>query len=255
MQRAFIVAGEKEETMKIQIADVQIEVNQADAYTEYLSREYRSDSDRCDIEISVTEQEIEQVRRENTGAELPEEVLKSFAILEKLNMEMLKFDAFYLHAAIIAVNDEAYAFSAKSGTGKSTHIHLWKQYFGERAVIINGDKPFLRRIDGVLYACGSPWCGKEGWQTNVMVPLKALCFLERAEENKIERISQAEVIERIFRQIRFPHDAEKMRKFLELMDWLVSHIPCYRLRCNISEEAVKVSYHGMSELENRKTGE
>ena len=34
-----------------------------------------------------------------------------------------------------------------SGTGKSTHILLWRQRFGERGDIINGDKLFLRRLN------------------------------------------------------------------------------------------------------------
>ena len=40
-----------------------------------------------------------------------------------------------------------------------------------------------------VIACGTPWCGKEGWNTNIMVPLRAVFLLERAEEDSIEEIS------------------------------------------------------------------
>ncbi|MDD2958472.1 MAG: hypothetical protein PHR92_08080 [Lachnospiraceae bacterium] len=232
--------------MKIQIADVTIELLDVDEYTKRISRDYLTDKEHTELTIAVSEQEIALVEEENKELDFDRRTTKSFAYLEKLDMEMLAFDAFYLHAATIAVDGFAYAFTAKSGTGKSTHIKLWKQVFGDRAFVVNGDRPFLRRIDNTLYAGGSPWCGKEGWSTNVMVPLKALCFLERGTENKIQRVSDAEVAERIFRQLRLPKDTEKLEKLLAILDWIVKNIPCYRLQCNMELEAAETAYEGMN---------
>ncbi len=49
-----------------------------------------------------------------------------------------------LHASAIVVGNSAYLFSASSGTGKSTHTKLWQECFGDKAVIINDDKPVIR---------------------------------------------------------------------------------------------------------------
>ena len=41
-------------------------------------------------------------------------------------------------------------FTAQSGTGKSTHIKLWKKHFGKDVDIVNGDKPIVRVFnDGI----------------------------------------------------------------------------------------------------------
>lgn len=237
--------------MIVEIAGIRAEIIEKYPYARWLCRDYLAEGEASAFQVSVTQEEIEEVR--NSEKNLPEiDICESFALLEQLSFSMLQYDCFLLHAAVIAVDGEAYAFTAQSGTGKSTHIAAWKKYFGDRAVIVNGDKPFLRVIDGIMYACGSPWCGKEGWQSNCMVPLKALCFLERGDTNEIHRIGQAEVIDGIFRQLRLPPDPVRMGKLLDLLDFTVCHVPCYRLQCDQSKEAVRVSYEGM-QGESRKT--
>ena len=80
------------------------------------------------------------------------------------------------------MDGQAVLFTAKSGTGKSTHTKLWRDLFGERAVMVNDDKPLLRILkDGVL-VCGTPWDGKHRLSTNCALPLKAICILERGKK-------------------------------------------------------------------------
>ena len=71
---------------------------------------------------------------------------------------LLRHDGFQLHASAIILEGKAYLFSAPSGTGKSTHASKWLRLFGAR--YLNDDKPALRLIDGVWYACGTPWSGR-----------------------------------------------------------------------------------------------
>ena len=158
---------------------------------------------------------------------------------------MVHFDAFLLHAAVIAVDGEAYAFLAPSGTGKSTHICLWLDKFGNRAQVVNGDKPILRFIDGILYACGTPWCGKEGLENNIMRPLKTLCFLEQSPNNSIRRLSLSEVIDRIFYQLLLPDDEDDFDYYMSLLDKMLAMVDCYLLQCNREPEAAELSYETM----------
>jgi hypothetical protein len=151
---------------------------------------------------------------------------------------------------VIEYEGKGYAFAAKSGTGKSTHISLWKKVFGDTVRIINGDKPIIRYVDGKFFAYGTPWCGKEGFGVNDRVPLKALCFIDRAEENSIIRLAPEYALNRIFGQILMPEDAENLDALFSLLDDTLRNIPCYRLRCNMEPEAAAVSYEAMA---NRKT--
>lgn len=157
----------------------------------------------------------------------------------------LAHDAFLMHCAVIEYEGRGYAFSAPSGTGKTTHIRLWKQVFGaDRVIVVNGDKPILRLIDGVFYAYGTPWCGKEGYNTNTRVPLAALCFVTRGAENRIRPMTAEEAIPHLFSQIMVV-DSSDLARQMELADALLCSVPCYLLACNVSPAAAEVAYRGM----------
>ena len=142
-----------------------------------------------------------------------------------------------------------YAFAARSGVGKSTHIGLWKKNFGERVHIINGDKPIVKITDHGVIAYGTPWNGKEGFGENRSCPLRALCFLERGTENRIEPISTDDAVARIFPQIYLPREAKAAAGTLELLDSFVKKVSFFRLSCNMEDEAAIVSHGAMSKVD------
>ena len=76
--------------------------------------------------------------------------------------------------------------------------------------------------------------------------IKAICFIERAQENSIRRISPSDALTRIFHQILTPETVENIDSFFPLLDRTLTEIPCYVLGCNISEEAAEVAYNGMN---------
>lgn len=72
--------------------------------------------------------------------------------------------------------------------GKSTHTKQWQKYFGaDQAIIINDDKPVLRRLEDGWYAYGTPFSGKTDENVNKKVKLQGICMLERGE-NRIRQI-------------------------------------------------------------------
>ena len=83
-------------------------------------------------------------------------------------------DILLIHGSALAVDGKGYLFMAHSGTGKSTHTRLWRQVFGERAVMVNDDQTFLQLGERKVYAYGSPWSGKHGLATNICLPLKGI---------------------------------------------------------------------------------
>ncbi len=167
-------------------------------------------------------------------------------LYRKASLGMLDYDGFLLHAAVVAVDGEGYVFTAPGGTGKSTHAGFWMREFGSRAVLLNGDKPVLRRLGGRFFVCGTPWRGKERLGNGDMVPLRAVCLLERGKENAIAPADIDTVIDRIFCQVLLPETPEQVIRQLELLDQLVAEVPVYRLRCNLDPAAARVAYRGMN---------
>lgn len=236
--------------MIIRIADINIKVEPQYFRGEEFFQGYVKEETSYDIEVEITEADMEEERRVSVVHDgLTLAILEKTAIFRKICLEMLAYQAFFLHSSVVVVDHKAYAFAAKSGTGKSTHTNLWLEHFQEDAYIVNGDKPLYRYIGDNLYVCGHPWAGKENLHRNAMVPLCGVSFLQRGERNGIRRLDSDEVIAHIFRQILLPQEEDLMVQLLEMMDRFVQEVPCYLLTCNISMEAVKVAYEGMKSEE------
>lgn len=178
----------------------------------------------------------------------PDPYLERAAIQRKFAEHLFDSDTLLLHGSTVAVDGAAYLFTAKSGTGKSTHTRLWRQMFGERAVMVNDDKPFLRITPEGVLACGSPWSGKHGLDTNITVPLKGICILERGAENRIRNIAPQEAMPMLRKQSSPPMDPARMPKYRELVDALADRVPLWHMECTKDPQAALVSYEAMRDL-------
>ena len=167
--------------------------------------------------------------------------------------QLLAHGGLLLHASAVVMDGRAYLFSAPCGTGKSTHTRLWLKRFGERAYLLNDDKPALRFENGTWYAYGTPWSGKNDASVNARVPVAGICVLRRAKENTIEPFGGREAIFALLEQTARPADAAAREKLLELLDKLLTGVPVWRLGCTMEPEAAAVSYEAMSG--GRKVGE
>ena len=106
-----------------------------------------------DIDINVDKKRVEIAMREHP--ELNANDWEYMLTGSDFYTDLIKFNGILLHSSCVVVDGVAYAFSADSGTGKSTHTQLWLKHFGDRAYILNDDKPAIREIDGKIYACGT----------------------------------------------------------------------------------------------------
>lgn len=171
--------------------------------------------------------------------------LERTAIQRKLAEFLFDRDVLMTHGSTVAVEGKAYLFTAKCGTGKSTHTRLWRQVFGQRAVMVNDDKPFLKLTAGGVLACGSPWSGKHGLDSNITVPLQGICILERGQENHIQRITAEEALPMLLHQSYCPLEPSKRGRFEELVQQLAEKTPLWHMHCNMSPEAPLVSHRAM----------
>ena len=172
--------------------------------------------------------------------------LERTAIQRKFAEFLFERDVLMTHGSTVAVDGKAYLFTAKCGTGKSTHTRLWRQVFGERPVMINDDKPFLKLTETGVLACGSPWSGKHGLDTNCTVPLQGICILDRGKENQIHRISPEEALPMLLHQSYCPLDTGKYSRFAELVHLLAEKTPLWNMYCNMDPSAAEVSHQAMS---------
>lgn len=162
------------------------------------------------------------------------------------NTELVNYGGIMLHSSAVAVDGYAYLFSAPCGMGKSTHTQMWQKLLGEdKAVIINDDKPVIRKIDGVYYAFGTPFSGKHDISINKGFPIKGICFVCRGEENTIEKLKTEDAVTPFLNQTVKPYNMERYGQLLDIVDDLICSIPCYKLRCRADVEAAEVSYNAM----------
>ncbi len=159
--------------------------------------------------------------------------------------QLLKHGGLLLHSSAVVVDGWAYLFSAPCGTGKSTHTGLWLKKFGERAYILNDDKPALRLEDGVWYAYGTPWSGKNDISANRRVPLAGIAMVERAGDNRIEPFGGAQAVFALLEQTARPADGSLRGKLLDNLDKLLTQVPVWKLHCNMDPDAAWVSYNAM----------
>ncbi len=229
----------------IRIADISICIKNKYEYVRNLCRDYITDIEDAELTVEVTEEMID-AELATADIDVSRGYTEGVCIYREICKQLpTRFNAYFLHSAVIEYEGRGYAFSAKSGTGKSTHIRLWRKHFGADVHIVNGDKPIIKCIDGVLYAYGTPWCGKECWQNNTKVALSALCFIDRAENNRIRRINADEALIRLFHQILTPEDMQTVDALSPLLEKTLLDVPCYVLECRPDEEAAQVAYDGM----------
>ncbi|MDO5436111.1 MAG: hypothetical protein Q4G19_07055 [Clostridia bacterium] len=228
----------------VRIADVVIGIDHRYECIREFCRDYLAENADPAFTVSVSNAEImDQIRASDCSRGYAE----SLCIFRKICLRLVRYDAFLMHCAVVAVDGTAYAFAAPSGTGKTTHICLWRELLGDRVTVVNGDKPVLRFAGERLMAFGTPWQGKENYGSNVSYPLGGICFLEQGTENAIRKTDMQEVLPRAFRQLLLPKDGETMDLFLDLAERMLKTVPCYVMRCTISTEAAELAYRTMKE--------
>lgn len=214
--------------------------------------EYRTE-DEPDFTVVTTEEDIEAERKksiaecEYEGLIYPDyspAELENTAVYRKIAMRLPEYDALVFHGSAVAVGGSAVLFTAKSGTGKTTHTNLWLKNI-DGSYVVNGDKPILRIMDGEVFVCGTPWMGKEGLGCPENVRLKALCFLKRGKENHIEKTSFSEVMPSLIGQAYRPPNGALLVRTLKLLEKIGQTIPLYGLFCNMEDEAALTAYRGM----------
>lgn len=212
-------------------------------YIEKLYKDYRSDIPG--MEIHLTEHDLLRENKDNGNWSM--EYLESLAFYRKICESLLDKNILLFHCSAIEMDGNAYLFTAPSGTGKSTHVRLWKEYFKERVTVINDDKPLLSVGEKKIRVFGTPYGGKHGLQTNTSAPVAAIIVLHQSSRNQVTMINSQEAYPVLMNQTYRKNDPAGMIKTMDLVKRL-TELPVYSLGCNISTEAVCLIYEELKKL-------
>lgn len=224
-------------------ADLIVELNHR---FEFLTRQcaefcYEGDAP-AELLVHLTDDDIQRERKFPSSIHHTDGYLESICAYRKMCLQLPQFDAFLLHGSVIDCGGRGVAFLARSGIGKTTHTMLWKQVYGDGVRIINGDKPIVRFFDGIPYAYGTPWAGKENFYCNDRVRLTDLCFIERSLENQVRMVPPEDCLNAVMQQILIPSDPLLAIKTLQLLDALLSGCRLWIVGCNVSQEAAILAH-------------
>lgn len=245
--------SESVEYFKLVLAGINIEVECCYNIVFNQCLDYLAEFDKADFIVSTSIEEIKaehaHILKQNTYkqgiAQCPAyEYSEPIVVFRKIAENMVRYNTLLMHGAVVATDKCCYMITAASGIGKTTRARLWlEEYPG--SYIVNGDKPLIKVTETELIACGTPWCGKEGWNTNTMVPLRAIFFLERADEGEkttIEEISASKAFPMLLQQTNRPSELEGERKTIQLLKQFEGKVRFYKFRSTPTREAIRLAY-------------
>ena len=228
----------------LKIAELAIGVEARYDYLPRLAKDYLTDEEPL-FTVCATDADIAKEREESEDDFSPG-YLESIVVYRKIAERLPKYDAFVFHGAVLGYDGYAYLFTAKSGTGKTTHTRLWLSEIGGDVHYLNGDKPIIRFIDGRPIAFGTPYRGKEGYGINESLPIRSIAFLSRSEKNTARTVGTEEIDTFLATQVYMPHDPLAAIRTLKLIDKLQRSVRLVALGCNMEPEAAHVAFAEMT---------
>lgn len=205
------------------------------------------------ITISLRDIDLERERllsKKNPGQPLEASTPQSLEVLvlcRRIADILPKYDRILFHGSSLSIDGRGVLFTAKSGTGKSTHTRFWRENFGDRVQMINDDKPFLHVTEGQVTVYGTPWRGKHALGGNLSAPLEAVYYVNRGLENRVDTISPREVFPLLLQQTYAPEDPAAMAKTLALVERLSRNVKLLKLYCNLDPQAAHAALEALNQ--------
>ncbi len=154
-------------------------------------------------------------------------------------------DTLLVHASVIRNDGYGYLFTAPSGTGKSTHTHLWYKHI-PGSDLMNDDNPVVRVIDGETRIYGSPWSGKTPCYRNIWAPVGAITRIEQRPENTIRRMAPVEAFATLLPAVSsMKWDRRVYMGICDAISHLLATTPVFWLGCRPDEEAARICFEAV----------
>ena len=171
-----------------------------------------------------------------------------FAYLYLISRYMLTKDTLLVHGSAVVTGGKAYLFIAPSGTGKSTHTSLWCEVLGEKAFVINDDKPFLRPTADGIITFATPW-GLVDKPPADRAPVAAIIDMTRGSETKLYEVSPSEFILPLYKASVHGETPEEAKTVMRLIQEVLNSVRLYKMTCTPDAEAAKAAIAVLTENE------
>ncbi len=153
-----------------------------------------------------------------------------------------RHETILIHASTIEKDGWGYAFTARSGVGKSTHSEQWLANIPD-CELLNDDNPIVRVVGGVPYIYGSPWSGKTPCYKSKKAQLGAIVKINRAEQNSIESASTMDAFVTILSACAtMKWDSAIFNNICSTITSVIEQTPNFNLFCLPDREAALVCY-------------
>jgi len=230
-----------------------------------LCQDYQTEAEPdLEIEITPSDLQYEQAHADSDGIAgyynpvhgtffrdtNPDRFFETLAVYRKISEYMPYWDTVLFHGSAVAVDNKAYLFTAPSGTGKSTHVRLWRELFGDRAHVINDDKPLIRVSADEVTVFGTPWNGKHHLGENISAPLHAICFLKRSKTNYLRPVAADEALPLLIKQAYRPRNPASLALVLKLIETMLHRVSFFEMHCNMELDAARLAYETMKGSDN-----
>lgn len=157
-------------------------------------------------------------------------------------------DILLMHSSVTMNGGHGYMFLGKSGTGKSTHSSLWRQYIAG-SDLLNDDNPAIRvpqdKDEAIVY--GTPWSGKTPCYRNLSTPIGAIVRLEQWPENIIRRENRLQAFASILSSCStMMWDKPSYDAILATVSRAAERVPVFYLRCLPDEGAAQMCHEAVT---------
>ena len=233
--------------MQLMISDLSVEVDfyygkmQQRAEIFYIKK-YKSIDQKSDLVIEPSAVS-ELMRKYNWLDDAQREVVSSAQLFF---LKALKYKRILVHASVVAIDRDAYLFVAPGSGGKSSHVSMWKELFGNSITILADDSPIVGMKDSKPVVWNTPWSKKTESVDTSAYFLKGICLLEKGHINVIEKITAEEALESIM--CMYPPDLDKYAIQVCINDILLN-VPAWRLSCTVSIEAAEIAAKNLIKAE------
>ena len=228
--------------IKINVSGLNVQIDNKYSYLENLCKDYFCDFEVADIEVSASDDEIRN-NRAISKRDFSDGYFESVCVYRKICKLLPLHNRLMLHSSVVKSSGNTVAFTGDSGAGKTTHTKFLLDNFGESLKVVNGDKPIIHIEKNKILAYGTPWRGEEGFGENTSAELSIICFIEKAYENRIEKVDNSKIVSLLLEQFITPSLPKALSKHLELVDILARKCEFYKLYCKADNSAAILSYN------------
>lgn len=137
-------------------------------------------------------------------------------------------DGLIVHSAGLLYNNRSYIFPGISGAGKTTLSTCLSDstLFNQ----LSDDRMIVRMVDNTIRAYGTPWPGDGKIAVNDNGKLGGMFFLNKAPENRVQKLSPQEAFHRLMPVVSIPwYNKDIVMKAFDFCEYLVQEVPAYDL--------------------------